>query len=87
VRDALFDCESERSGARPRVDPISSSQLYFARSMLDFMFSEKSKNMKGGLMKEKNFKDAQITELQKFYDESFFFPDMMDLHGKLKGKN
>ena len=39
--------------------------------------------MKGGLMKEKNFKDSQITELQKFYDDTFHFPDMMDLNGKL----
>ena len=48
--------------------------------MLDFMFNEKSKNMKGGLMKEKNFKDTQIAELQKFFDDSFHFTLMTDLN-------
>lgn len=84
VRDALFDLESEKSGARSRKDPISHSQLYFARTMLDFMFNEKSKNMKGGLMKEKNFKDAQIAELQKFFDDSFHFTLMTDLNNTIR---
>jgi hypothetical protein len=45
------------------------------------MFSEKSKNMKSGLMKEKNFKDSHTIELQKFYDDTFYFIPMTELQG------
>jgi cytoplasmic FMR1 interacting protein len=52
--------------------------------MLELMFSEKSKGMKGGMMKEKNFKDNQVEELQKFFDDSFYFPDMLNLAKSIK---
>ncbi|KAJ3331715.1 Cytoplasmic FMR1-interacting protein 2, partial [Kappamyces sp. JEL0680] len=82
VREGLCDTAAESKTASAvveRSDPISLSQLFFARSTLDLMFSEKSKGMKGGLMKEKNFKDSQVAELQKFYDDSFTYPQMMSL--------
>lgn len=48
------------------------------------MFNEKSKGMKGGMMKEKNFKDTQITELQTFFYDSYYFAEMMDLTSAIR---
>ncbi|KAJ1343340.1 hypothetical protein BSLG_002366 [Batrachochytrium salamandrivorans] len=62
-----------------RSDPISASQLHFIRTLLDFIFNEKSKGMKGGLIKEKTFKDIQVVEMQRFFDESFFYLPMIRL--------
>ncbi len=72
------DCYGEDS---VRVDPVSLSQLHFSRSMMDFMFNEKSKGMKGGLLKEKTFKDSQVQELQQFFNSSYFYQYMLDVHG------
>eukprot|EP00842_Homolaphlyctis_polyrhiza_P002082 jgi/Hompol1/2875/HPOL_006205-RA len=46
-----------------RPDPFSPSQLHFMRTILDFQFNEKSKGMKGGLIKEKTFKDSQLSKM------------------------
>lgn len=35
-------------------------------------------------MKEKNFKEPQVAELQKFFDISFFYPQMMELNTTIK---
>ena len=66
-----------------RKDPISATQLYFSRASLDLVFNEKAKGMKGGLMKEKTFKDAQVAELQAFFDKSFYFGIMTDLQNSI----
>ena len=47
--------------------------------MMDFSFNEKSKGMKGGLMKEKNFKEVQVSELQDYFDKCYFYPWMINL--------
>ncbi|OAJ36290.1 hypothetical protein BDEG_20482 [Batrachochytrium dendrobatidis JEL423] len=62
-----------------RSDPISPSQLHFVRTIMDFIFNEKSKGMKGSIIKEKTFKDAQVNEMQKFFDESFYYLPMTNL--------
>ena len=62
-----------------RKEPISATQLYICRASLDLMFNEKAKGMKGGLMKEKTFKDSQVAELQSFFDKSFYYGTMLDL--------
>ncbi|RKO82996.1 cytoplasmic FMR1-interacting, partial [Blyttiomyces helicus] len=64
---------------KSRVDPISLSQIHFARAFLDSVFNEKAKGMKGGLMKEKDFKDSLVAEMQAFYAKSYFYPYMLDL--------
>ncbi|KAJ3262628.1 Cytoplasmic FMR1-interacting protein 2 [Boothiomyces macroporosus] len=75
VQDAL----SDNNETVVRADPISLSQLFFSRALLDLIFNEKSKGMKGGMMKEKNFKESQVTELQKFFDDSHYYPLMMNI--------
>ncbi|KAH6563780.1 hypothetical protein BASA62_008306 [Batrachochytrium salamandrivorans] len=67
-----------------RSDPISASQLHFIRTLLDFIFNEKSKGMKGGLIKEKTFKDIQVVEMQRFFDESFFYLPMIRLQETIR---
>lgn len=47
------------------------------------IFNDRAKGMKAGLMKEKDLKDAQISDLTDFYDRSFFFPYMADFKSKL----
>ncbi|KAJ3311868.1 Cytoplasmic FMR1-interacting protein 2 [Boothiomyces sp. JEL0838] len=75
VQDAL----SDNNETVVRADPISLSQLFFSRALLDLIFNEKSKGMKGGMMKEKNFKESQVTELQRFFDDSHYYPLMMNI--------
>ncbi|KAJ3276472.1 Cytoplasmic FMR1-interacting protein 2 [Terramyces sp. JEL0728] len=82
VQDALAD----NNETVVRADPISQSQLFFSRALLDLIFNDKSKGMKGGMMKEKNFKESQVTELQKFFDESHFYPLMISFKSNLSIK-
>lgn len=83
IKEGLLDTETDSktnaAASAERVSPISVAQLFFARATLDLMFNEKSKGMKGGMMKEKNFKEKDVAELQKFCDESFYYPKMMAL--------
>lgn len=71
-----------------RCDPISYSQvfsfllkLYFAKSALSLACDERSKGMKGGLMKEKNFSSSQVSEIEKFNIMCNSFKQLMDIHG------
>ncbi|TPX31592.1 hypothetical protein SmJEL517_g05099 [Synchytrium microbalum] len=66
------------SDLKKRKNATSLTQLHFIRCLLDFCFNEKAKGMKGGLMREKDFKDAQVTEMQSFMDKSYFFPYILD---------
>ncbi|TPX39959.1 hypothetical protein SeMB42_g06173 [Synchytrium endobioticum] len=66
------------SDFKKRKSATSLTQLHFIRCFLDFCFSDKAKGMKGGLMREKDFKDAHVAEMQAFMDKSYFFPYMMD---------
>ncbi|KAI8901764.1 cytoplasmic fragile-X interacting family-domain-containing protein [Globomyces pollinis-pini] len=87
LRDCLLDVNMGEkvnpNNPSKRTDPISGTQLLFARSMLDLCFNEKSKGMKGGLMKEKSFKDNQVTELQQFFNNSYFFSFMIDFKNSI----
>lgn len=56
-------------------------QLYFMRAYVDFGFNEKSKGMKGGLMKEKDFKENHVAEVDRFFESSILYPYMIDLRG------
>ena len=89
IRDATLDGPADEEAAtkgvpqhsylKNRADPISQSQLHFARSMIDFCTNEKSKGLQGGFMKEKTLKENQVVELQKFFIRSFYFPWMINL--------
>ncbi|KAJ3384847.1 Cytoplasmic FMR1-interacting protein 2 [Lobulomyces angularis] len=72
------------SELKQRKSPFSLTQLHFLKTYLDYGFSDKSKGMKGGLMKEKDFKDYQVAEVQKFFDFCLYFPCMMDLKGTVE---
>lgn len=56
-------------------------QLQFVRTVLDFSFNEKAKGMKGGLMREKDFKDSQVHEVRDFIARSAMYPHMLNLEG------
>jgi cytoplasmic FMR1 interacting protein len=76
------DMLSDAMGETPdRADPVSQSQLHFATSMLSLACDERSKGMKGGLMKEKNFSSGQVSELERFFDLSIIFKYLLDIHG------
>ncbi|KAI9357327.1 cytoplasmic fragile-X interacting family-domain-containing protein [Zopfochytrium polystomum] len=58
--------------------PLSSTQLHFVRTFLDFASNAKSKGMKGSLLREKDFKDAQVVQIENFLNESFFYSHMQE---------
>lgn len=62
---------------------IALSQLRFIRALLDQSYSDKAKGMKGGLLKEKDFKESQVDEMTAFYDRSFFYAAMLDFKDTL----
>ncbi|KAJ3281602.1 Cytoplasmic FMR1-interacting protein 2, partial [Borealophlyctis nickersoniae] len=66
-----------------RVSPISQLQLHLARALLDYCYNEKSKGMKGGLMREKDFKDAQVNDMREFWERSYYWTFMLDLKGTI----
>jgi cytoplasmic FMR1 interacting protein len=82
VKDSLHQHRTESvstSTEVAQVNPASPTQLFFARSGLELMISEKSKGMKGGMLKEKDFKESQVVELQKFLDDSLHYAEMLSL--------
>lgn len=62
-------------------DPISNSQIHFASAILMACYDDRLKGMKGGLMKEKNFKESQVDELEAFVKTSQSLQLMLDIHG------
>jgi hypothetical protein len=53
-------------------------------SLLDSIFNENAKGMKPrGMMKEKDFKDQQVKEVETFINSSANFNKLMDLNGKV----
>ncbi|KAI9208741.1 cytoplasmic fragile-X interacting family-domain-containing protein [Polychytrium aggregatum] len=60
------------------------AQLHYARTLMGFAFSEKSKGMKGGLLKEKDFKESHVDEMQDFFYKSYYFPHMIDFKGTVE---
>jgi cytoplasmic FMR1 interacting protein len=87
VKDYIVEAEIEQKigvALSDKLEPVSATQLYFIRSILDLSFNEKSKGMKGGLMKEKNFKETQVAELERFFNESYHYTRMMDLSNTIR---
>jgi cytoplasmic FMR1 interacting protein len=87
VKDYIVESDVDpKMSAVPsdKLEPVSPSQLYFVRSILDLSFNEKSKGMKGGIMKEKNFKETQVVELERFFNDSNHFTRMMDLGNTIR---
>ncbi|KAJ3091316.1 Cytoplasmic FMR1-interacting protein 2, partial [Quaeritorhiza haematococci] len=97
IRDIAADVSFEEKESSPtksklptaaelkrRTNAFSASQLHYIRTLLDYAFNDKSKGMKGGLMREKDFKDNQVNEMQDFMDKSAFYPYMADLRGTVK---
>ena len=69
---------------KQRRSPGSYSQISFLRVYLDYLFNEKSKGMKGGLLKEKDFKETQIQEVEQFLESSYYYPAMLDFRKTLE---
>ncbi|KAJ3036755.1 Cytoplasmic FMR1-interacting protein 2 [Rhizophlyctis rosea] len=67
----------------PRVSPISPTQLHFVRALLEYCFSDKAKGMKGGLMKEKDFKDAHVEVVDGLIERSWAWEVMSDFGGSV----
>ncbi|KAJ3196588.1 Cytoplasmic FMR1-interacting protein 2 [Irineochytrium annulatum] len=61
--------------------PHTVSQIHFIRALLEYCISDKSKGMKGGLLREKDLKKSQIVEIEKFLEASVDFRHMIDLQG------
>lgn len=62
---------------------VSETQLVYIRALLDSTFNEKSPGMKGGFMKETDLTSHQAADLQSFFNDSYYFPYMLNLSGKL----
>ncbi|TPX72953.1 hypothetical protein SpCBS45565_g00163 [Spizellomyces sp. 'palustris'] len=68
----------------PRAIPLAPSLLQIVRLILNSCFNEKAKGMKGGLMREKDFKDSQANEVQEFLTRSRMYLPMLDLEGTVR---
>lgn len=69
---------------KTRKSPISPTQEHFIRMFVEFCINEKSKGMKGGMLREKDFKDSQVLEIGAFLDTTLYFPYLLDIKGKKK---
>ena len=74
----MADPKTQLGPLTPRPCGISSTQLYYIRSLLDYGTGERAKGMQGGFLKEKDFKDSHVTEVTDFLAKSFYFPHMLD---------
>ncbi|KAI8800305.1 cytoplasmic fragile-X interacting family-domain-containing protein [Cladochytrium replicatum] len=75
AKDIYTDTRNSKEGS----EPLSVTQLHILRSLLELGFSDRAKGMKGGLMKEKSFKDNHISDYQTFVSKSYFFVYMYDI--------
>ncbi|RKP00962.1 hypothetical protein CXG81DRAFT_12588 [Caulochytrium protostelioides] len=69
---------STASDSAGHFNAVGWTQLHFIQTLLDTTLNERAKGMKGGLMREKDLKETQVTELQAFYQRSMLFPEMLD---------
>ncbi|TPX53931.1 hypothetical protein PhCBS80983_g06110 [Powellomyces hirtus] len=85
------DAKSAAAAVEPseslRSNPITPYQLQFLRTVLKLCFTEKAKGMRGGLMREKDFKDSQVNEVQQFMTGVSMYPPMMDIEGTVRDLN
>jgi cytoplasmic FMR1 interacting protein len=51
---------------------------------VEYCINERSKGMKGGLLREKDFKDSQVADINAFLDTTLNFPYMLDLKGTIE---
>lgn len=70
--------EVETKSRRASVSP---SQEQYFRMLIEFCINEKSKGMKGGLLRDKDFKDSQVSEITTFLNKTIFFSYMLDIKG------
>ncbi|KAI9101038.1 cytoplasmic fragile-X interacting family-domain-containing protein [Phlyctochytrium arcticum] len=103
LRDVLFDgplpeddnspkksrpaTASTMSDPQGRPNPITPSLLQLVRTILNSCFSEKAKGMKGGLMREKDFKESQVEEVKDFLTRSSMYLCMLDIDGTVSQLN
>ena len=59
------------------------TQVIFARTMLLSIFGESEKRPKGGLIKEREFKDAHYDAVDTFTDMTYQWPELLHLEGFL----
>jgi cytoplasmic FMR1 interacting protein len=90
VNDTLLEITGDSSSQGSRTDPISPSQLHIAKAVLSIICDDRTKGMKGGLMKEKNFSSKDVAEIGKImaYPEKFFeltsvIKYMTNIHGSM----
>ena len=57
------------------------TQLHFLRTLVEFSCNEKGKGMKGGIMKEKDFRESQINDMLHFAHSIQDFMYILDLEG------
>ena len=73
------------SGGRQQVGPptaaLGLTQLHFARTMLLSIFGEAEKRPKGGLIKEREFKDAHYDAVDAFLTTSEQWAELWHLDG------
>ncbi|KAI8818565.1 cytoplasmic fragile-X interacting family-domain-containing protein [Fimicolochytrium jonesii] len=88
LRDILLQPAEEVRESRikdsPKPHSISPTQLQMLCTVLHLCFSDKAKGMKGGLMKEKDFKDAQVAEVDAFLARTALYFPMLNLEGTVQ---
>lgn len=68
-----------------RVVSVGAARLYLLRSKVHGVFDERSVyRLKAGLLGKADLEKDDITLLEAFYSESFFFPCLLDFHNTLR---
>ncbi|KAJ3145710.1 Cytoplasmic FMR1-interacting protein 2 [Geranomyces variabilis] len=67
-----------------RLNPMTPCQMNFLRAVLNLTLNDRAKGMKGGLMREKDFKDSQVNDARIFVDGMSMYLPMMDIEGTVR---
>ena len=70
--------DNASSSVTPRSCSVALTQLHYIRALLEYGTSDRSKGMQGGFLKEKDFKDTHVQEVNDFMNKSSFYPAMLE---------
>jgi cytoplasmic FMR1 interacting protein len=61
-----------------RAISVAITQLHYTKVLLEAATSDKAKGMSGGFLKEKDFKDSHVTEVNDYLARALHYPTMLD---------
>ncbi|KAI3655655.1 hypothetical protein MP638_004410, partial [Amoeboaphelidium occidentale] len=68
----------------PRTVSMALTQLHYVKVLLESLVSDKSKGMQGGFLKEKDFKDSHVNDVNEFLKQALYFPAMVSFQDSIR---